>query len=62
MRLVAFPQWKRVEFIDALWESLEADVPALTDEQTAELDDRVVRYQNNPSECDSMGASQGGRF
>jgi len=36
---------EKVELIDALWESLEADVPALTDEQRAELDCRVARYQ-----------------
>ena len=41
---------EKVELIDALWESLEADVPALTDEQRAELDDRVARYQDNPSD------------
>lgn len=41
---------EKVELIDALWESLEADVPALTDEQRAELDDRVARYQSNPSD------------
>lgn len=41
---------EKVELIDALWESLEADVPALTDEQRAELDHRVARYQNNPSD------------
>ena len=33
-----------------LWESIEADIPALTDEQGAELDDRVARYRQNPSD------------
>ena len=41
---------EKVELIDALWESLEADVPALTDEQRAELDYRGARYQSNPSD------------
>jgi putative addiction module component (TIGR02574 family) len=41
---------EKVELIDALWESLEGDVPALTDEQRAELDYRVARYQGNPSD------------
>jgi putative addiction module component (TIGR02574 family) len=33
-----------------LWESLEADAPRLTDEQPAELDYRVARYVQNPSD------------
>jgi putative addiction module component (TIGR02574 family) len=41
---------EKIELIDALWESLEADVPALTDEQRAEMDYRVARYQSNPSD------------
>jgi putative addiction module component (TIGR02574 family) len=40
---------EKVELIDALWESLEMDVQAPTDEQRAELDDRVARYQTNLS-------------
>ena len=39
---------EKVELIDALWESLEAQVPALTDEQRAELDYRIASYENNP--------------
>jgi putative addiction module component (TIGR02574 family) len=31
-------------------ESLEAEVPALTDEQRTELDYRVARYEQNPSD------------
>jgi putative addiction module component (TIGR02574 family) len=42
---------EKIELIDALWESLEADAPAaLTDEQRAEMDYRVARYQSNPSD------------
>jgi putative addiction module component (TIGR02574 family) len=33
-----------------LWESLEAYTPALTHEQRAELDCRVTKYENNPSD------------
>jgi putative addiction module component (TIGR02574 family) len=33
---------EKFELLDVLWESLEADPPALTDEQCAELDSRVA--------------------
>jgi len=36
--------------LDALWESLEADSPSLTDAQRAELDYRVARSEQNPSD------------
>jgi len=36
--------------IDVLWESLEADAAALTDEQRTELDYRVATYEQNPSD------------
>ena len=36
--------------ICVLWESLEADAPRLTDEQRAELDYRVAKYERNPSD------------
>jgi putative addiction module component (TIGR02574 family) len=41
---------EKFELLDVLWESLEADTPALTDEQRAELDYRVARYERNPSD------------
>ena len=41
---------EKFELLDALWESLEANVPALTDEQQSELDYRVARYEQNPSD------------
>jgi putative addiction module component (TIGR02574 family) len=41
---------EKVELIDALWESLETDPPALTTEQRAELEYRVSRYRSNPSD------------
>jgi putative addiction module component (TIGR02574 family) len=41
---------EKLELLDVLWESLEADVPALTDEQRAELDYRVAKYEQNPSD------------
>jgi putative addiction module component (TIGR02574 family) len=41
---------EKFELLDVLWESLEADAPALTDAQRAELDYRVARYEQNPSD------------
>jgi putative addiction module component (TIGR02574 family) len=39
-----------MDLLDIPWESIEADVPVLTAEQRAELDYRVARYRQNPSE------------
>lgn len=41
---------EKFELLDALWESLEAGAPALTDEQRSELDYRVAGYERNPSD------------
>ena len=41
---------EKFELLDALWESLEADVPALTKEQQEELDYRVARHEQNPAD------------
>lgn len=40
---------EKFELLDVLWESLETDTPALTDEQRAELDYRVAQYEQKPS-------------
>jgi putative addiction module component (TIGR02574 family) len=40
---------EKVELLDKLWESLEADSVSLTNEQRAELDDRIARHEQNPS-------------
>jgi putative addiction module component (TIGR02574 family) len=40
---------KKAELLDKLWESLEADSASLTHAQRAELDDRVARHEQNPS-------------
>ncbi len=39
----------KFELLDALWESLETETPALTDAQRTELDDRVATYKQNPA-------------
>ena len=41
---------EKVELLDALWESLEADAVSLTDAQRAELDYRIARHEQNPSD------------
>ncbi len=39
---------EKVELLDVLWESLEADRLPLTDAQRAELDRRLTLYERNP--------------
>lgn len=40
---------EKFELLDALWEDLAAQAPAaLSEEQTAELDRRVARYEQDP--------------
>ncbi len=40
---------EKVELLDALWESLESDLPAFSAEQRGELDYREGRYRENPA-------------
>jgi putative addiction module component (TIGR02574 family) len=39
---------QKFDLIDVLWESPEAEATAITDEQRAELNYRVARYEQNP--------------
>jgi putative addiction module component (TIGR02574 family) len=41
---------EKAELLDAVWESLEADALSLTEAQRAELDDRIARHEQNPSD------------
>jgi putative addiction module component (TIGR02574 family) len=41
---------EKAELLDTVWESLEADVVSLTDAQRAELDYRIARHEQNPSD------------
>lgn len=41
---------EKAELLDEVWESLEADAVTLTDAQRAELDHRLARHQQNPSD------------
>jgi putative addiction module component (TIGR02574 family) len=40
---------EKLELLDALWESLESEPPALSAEQRAELDYREAQYRENPA-------------
>ena len=41
---------EKVELLDTVWESLEADSVSLSDAQRSELDDRIARHSRNPSD------------
>jgi putative addiction module component (TIGR02574 family) len=41
---------EKAELLDAVWESVEADALTLTDAQRAELDYRIARHEQNPSD------------
>ncbi len=41
---------EKAELLDTVWESLEADAALLTDAQRAELDHRIARHEQNPSD------------
>jgi putative addiction module component (TIGR02574 family) len=41
---------EKVELLDAVWESLEQDTLSLTEEQRTELDHRITRHEQNPSD------------
>ncbi len=51
---------EKAELLDVVWESLEADSASLTDAQRAELDYRIARHEQNPSDVIPVAASQGG--
>ena len=40
---------EKAELLDAVWESLEAEAQSLTEAQRAELDYRIGRHEQNPS-------------
>jgi putative addiction module component (TIGR02574 family) len=41
---------EKAELLDTIWESLEADSASLTDAQRAELDHRITRHEQSPSD------------
>jgi putative addiction module component (TIGR02574 family) len=48
---------EKVELLEAVWESIEADASSLTEAQRAELDRRIARHEQNPSDVIPWGAS-----
>jgi putative addiction module component (TIGR02574 family) len=42
---------EKVELLDAVWESLEAEAQSLTEAQRAELDSRIARHEKSPSDA-----------
>ena len=40
---------EKADLLDTVWESLEADSLSLTDAQRTELDYRIARHEQNPS-------------
>jgi len=53
---------EKAELLDAVWESLEADAASLTDAQRAELDHRIARHQQNPSDVVPWDQVKAGLF
>jgi putative addiction module component (TIGR02574 family) len=41
---------EKIELIDLLWESLDMDDLPLTEDQRRELDNRIARHEQNPSD------------
>ena len=41
---------EKAQLLDAVWESLEADALSLTEAQRTELDHRIARHEQNPSD------------
>ena len=41
---------EKAELLDEVWQSLEADALTLTDAQRTELDSRIERLEQNPSD------------
>ena len=41
---------EKAELLDTVWESLKADSASLTDAQRAELDYRIARHEQDPTD------------
>jgi len=53
---------EKAELLDAVWKSLEADAASLTDAQRTELDYRIARLEQNPSDVLSWEQVRSGLF
>ena len=48
--------------LDAVWESLDADALSLTEAQRTELDTRIARHEQNPSDVIPWEQVRAGMF
>jgi putative addiction module component (TIGR02574 family) len=53
---------EKAELLDTVWESLEADAVSMTDAQRAELDYRISRHEQNPSDVIGWQQVRAGLF
>jgi putative addiction module component (TIGR02574 family) len=53
---------EKAELLDVVWESLEAEALSLTDAQRTELDFRIGRHEQNPSDVISWEQVRAGLF
>ena len=53
---------EKAELLDVVWESLEADALSLTDAQRTELDSRISRHEQKPSDVISWEQVRAGLF
>jgi putative addiction module component (TIGR02574 family) len=53
---------EKAELLDKVWESLEADAASLTDAQREELDYRIARHEQNPSDVIAWEQVKAGLF
>lgn len=53
---------EKVELLDAVWESLEAEAQSLTAAQCAELDSRIARLEQDPSRVVPWAQVKAGLF
>ena len=53
---------EKIELLDALWQSLEADEVSLTPSQQSELDYRIARHEKDPADVISWKQVRGSLF
>ena len=49
-RIEVLSTTEKIELLDLLWESLDKDDLPLTEDQRRELDYRIARHEQNPSD------------
>jgi len=61
-QLASLSAAEKAELLDAVWESLESDAQLLDEAQKAELDSRIARHEQNPSDVVSWEKVRSGLF